>query len=600
MCVAARHGHLVTLQWLMKKGELMFGRAQQYVPGDLCSKYCDSERWVGIASPLDAAAFGGHRHIVVWLHRERSHAFTKHTLPLAVQGGNRVALLKWLVAQGCPCRGIDLSQAMDHDGNSVDSYDSECNARDLDLLSHLERALAPLVRLPWRGSPGGGGAAQWAYITRVSRTFRGMYMHVLASRPYGKHKLFLTAERTAVFSQTLIDYAVANRLPHPPGSQFRRELGDDGRMLTWIAQQIRAAGPLLALRAALMCAAARHGHLATLQWLMDEGVPKWLVAEGCPWDRFEVEYAARCARKADSWAYIARVNRAFRGVYMYVLASMPHGIYELFLTSERTAVYSEALIDYAVAEGLWPGRQFRRKLGRMGSLQLIRYAAEAMPGMSVDAEVLIGLMAKLNVPLLRQVQTEFYLPDLSLAFGVKQWCAAGLEAAAAGDDGRMLTWIAQQIRALRAALMCAAARHGHLATLWWLMDEGVSKFGRAQQYRAPLWIQRSHAFTKHTLPIAIEGGNRVALLEWLVAEGCPSLTECWRETATPLDAAAFGGRRHIIDWLCPKRSHAFTWHTLPLATLGGNGVVLLPVEWLVAEGCPRDRFEVEYAARSAC
>ncbi|KAG5176337.1 hypothetical protein JKP88DRAFT_249594 [Tribonema minus] len=142
------------------------------------------------------------------------------------------------------------------------------------------------------------------------------------------------------------------------------------------------------------------------------------------------------------------LRRAFRGIYMHVLASRPNGIPDLFCTAAHTAVHSEALIDYAVANRLWPSARFCRALGRTGSLQLIRHATATVPRMKVNAEVLIGLIRKLDVPLLRRVQAVFKLPELNQVLRINDWCAAGLKAAAAGDDGHIFKWIGQQISAL--------------------------------------------------------------------------------------------------------------------------------------------------------
>ncbi|KAG5176339.1 hypothetical protein JKP88DRAFT_249597 [Tribonema minus] len=439
----------------------------------------------------------------------------------------------------------------DYDEISDDSCDVERDADAHKLLNHLEHALAPLVRLPWRAGP---------------PKYAGQSSATAAAAAFSAAKMELLGFKTA-----------AHRMPRTCSGKTSLQ-----RCIMLLENDLMAAESAFVAQQA----SSKHEHGLREECALDASC----VLNHAPVLSLVLRFCGLA-----QWAYIARVNRAFHGVYMYVLASMPHGIYELFLTSERTAVYSKALIDYAVANRLPnpPNSQFRRELGRTGSLQLISYAAEKVPGMSVHAEVLIGLVAKLDLPLLRQVQAEFNLPDLNQALGVNDWCTAGLEAAAAGDDGRMLTWIAQQIRALPARRMhrCYSGKYSprvplQLHTkpesqgmhLQWLMDEGVSKFGPAQQYlRADV------------------NPDDVWTSQYFTGDLCADFSsERWRAIASPLDAAACGGHRHIIDWLRLEQSHAFTKHTLPLAIEGGNRVALL--EWLVAEGCPCCRSRVKFSA----
>eukprot|EP00611_Tribonema_gayanum_P032201 TRINITY_DN94_c0_g1_i1.p1 TRINITY_DN94_c0_g1~~TRINITY_DN94_c0_g1_i1.p1 ORF type:complete len:206 (-),score=36.16 TRINITY_DN94_c0_g1_i1:1178-1795(-) len=82
---------------------------------------------------------------------------------------------------------------------------------------------------------------------------------------------------------------------------------------------------------------------------------------------------------------------------------------------------------------------FNYAVGANGSLQVVRHAISK--GIDFNAKVLAGLAANLNINLLQQAQTDFF--ERPEAHSVSTWFDAGLSAAARGDDGTVLTWIAQ-------------------------------------------------------------------------------------------------------------------------------------------------------------
>ncbi|KAG5182466.1 hypothetical protein JKP88DRAFT_278127 [Tribonema minus] len=244
-------------------------------------------------------------------------------------------------------------------------------------------------------------------------------------------------------------------------------------------------------------------------------------------------------------------------------------------------------IDFGLANGLrkLTGDNFHYAVGANGSLQVVRHAISK--GMDFNTKVLAGLAANLNINLLQQAQTDFF--ERPEAHSVSTWFDAGLSAAARGDDGTVLTWIAQTAPFVskhgvagapwfHAALMATAALNGRQTTLQWLMGTG-----------AELYNPVASGNYDHTKPnrVAIfwpERLQKVGLTYFSSASGTHD-----QYMVVPLDAAVLGGQRHIVDWL-RANGHSFSEQTMRLAAFDGS---LDMVKWLVCEGCPYHAGQVE-------
>ncbi|KAG5182476.1 hypothetical protein JKP88DRAFT_278138 [Tribonema minus] len=243
----------------------------------------------------------------------------------------------------------------------------------------------------------------------------------------------------------------------------------------------------------------------------------------------------------DAWAYALRVSRTVRAVYLRVMAEHycadRHHVNRLFTTKIANAAASQAMIDYAMDSGVSAYRlgraDFVNAVAATVSVPLIEHAIEK--GMPFSPAILAGLGAHLDVELLEQAQATLVF-DHSDAHSLVMWYRVGLTAAAHGDDGTTLSWIARTTEfAGRAALMNAAALHGKLSTLQWLMGAGAQLFDPVPRGKTRPAMELLNYYKLEDMNGAV-----------LTTPGRGESSECM---AAPLDAAVYGGHRHIEG--CP-------------------------------------------------
>ncbi|KAG5184757.1 hypothetical protein JKP88DRAFT_255311 [Tribonema minus] len=302
----------------------------------------------------------------------------------------------------------------------------------------------------------------------------------------------------------------------------------------------------------------------------------------------------------NQWAYTTRVSMTFHGVYMHVVAQS-WGVRRLFMTAHCTAAQSQAMIDYASASGMYAfdGDSFCYALGATGSMPLIERNMKSLRShhnyykMPVNKALFVGLATRLDVSLLQQALSAAGM-DSSDACSRGICISVGLEAAASGDTGTVLKWVAQQppfnsetredrckreqLRWFPAALMCKAAEHGHEATLQWLMDAGVRLFG----------------------PVAPNFDALMAMINYRLprAYTWPENTSEFH-VMTPLDVAVYYGQKRVVEWLrssgTSSSSGDFTPHTMRMAVFSARTHM---VDWLLERGCCYDIEQVQAAVRS--
>eukprot|EP00611_Tribonema_gayanum_P021286 TRINITY_DN4057_c0_g1_i1.p1 TRINITY_DN4057_c0_g1~~TRINITY_DN4057_c0_g1_i1.p1 ORF type:complete len:430 (+),score=84.67 TRINITY_DN4057_c0_g1_i1:71-1291(+) len=262
----------------------------------------------------------------------------------------------------------------------------------------------------------------------------------------------------------------------------------------------------------------------------------------------------------DQWANASRVSRAVRAVYLRVMAEHycadRHHVNRLFTTKIATAAALQAMIDYATDSGVSAYRlaraDFVNAVTATGSVPLIEHAIEK--GMPFSPSILTGLGAHLDVELLEQAQ-ETLVFDHSDAHSLVMWYRVGLTAAAHGDDGTVLGWIARttefagrgaawanprearEHRWLHAALMNAAALHGKLSTLQWLMGAGAQLFDPVPRGKTRPAMELMNYYKLEDMNGAV-----------LTTPGRGESSECM---AAPLDAAVYGGHRRC--WLAARK-----------------------------------------------
>ncbi|KAG5181913.1 hypothetical protein JKP88DRAFT_256015, partial [Tribonema minus] len=144
--VAAVHGYVDTLEFLMARGRWLFGDQRALTLSDLADL---ADRWrsdIGtlihvdtdgdehIVALVDAAAAFSDATVLRWLHSRQPLQFTSITMKVAAARGGGLPTLKWLYAQGCP-----------HDINEVCEGLMRCN---------LSGVAPPM--LEWVRSCGGG------------------------------------------------------------------------------------------------------------------------------------------------------------------------------------------------------------------------------------------------------------------------------------------------------------------------------------------------------------------------------------------------------------------------------------------------------------
>ncbi|GLC36759.1 hypothetical protein PLESTB_000786000 [Pleodorina starrii] len=204
--------------------------------------------------------------------------------------------------------------------------------------------------------------------------------------------------------------------------------------------------------------------------------------------------------------------------------------------------------------------------------------------------------------------------------------AEGLAVVSAAEAGslpilRELFAVVEMPRMTWVVCVAAAARGGHLRVLQWLTEPGAARPGAEEEAvqdlgRCPaaeaaaesgslevlrLWAERGFAFgSEEAFRGATRAGNP-AVLEWLVARGCPLSS-----TGEPYLLAALNGDLATLRCLrrlgCPwgPSDGAVFSQAVHLTTGASRQHVCAPFEvlsWLQAEGCPVDWQEARRRAQ---
>ncbi|KAG5191564.1 hypothetical protein JKP88DRAFT_295673 [Tribonema minus] len=182
-----------------------------------------------------------------------------------------------------------------------------------------------------------------------------------------------------------------------------------------------------------------------------------------------------------SWVYIAGVSPHWRGAYMATCA-MQFGLAHLCRTSWREVLTSvETFVAAADAGALEETHQpaLQHQLGRWGSRALVACATGAGFDVPLHGPILVGAAET------GRADWFVYLGQLLVKrgrLGIEDAIKAAVAAARRGDSGEVMAWIASLKLAgvprwIVAGLAAVAARHGHLATLRWMITHADDCWG---------------------------------------------------------------------------------------------------------------------------
>ncbi|KAG5175810.1 hypothetical protein JKP88DRAFT_265666 [Tribonema minus] len=174
-----------------------------------------------------------------------------------------------------------------------------------------------------------------------------------------------------------------------------------------------------------------------------------------------------------SWLFIAGLSPHWRGAYMATCARHC-GVARLFRTAWREALFSVDTFAAAADAGLLRKQHqhaLRRQLGKWGTRVLLACASGAGFDVALEGSMLVSA-AESGRP-----DWFIHLGRLLVTRGVlsrKNALLAAVTAARCGDGGGMLGWLAslgitEMPDWLVLGLATAAARHGHLHTLRWVV-----------------------------------------------------------------------------------------------------------------------------------
>ncbi|KXZ46059.1 hypothetical protein GPECTOR_47g334 [Gonium pectorale] len=273
---------------------------------------------------LEAAAFGGHRHVCEWLLAIRRSALHSQAINAAVEGGH-VALAEWLLQQhpsrigdvygymGAVAHGCDLPTLQRawllHFGRSLD-LDKKAAVLSSAAGSPTPDWAAKVEWLEAKGCPRSAGAAMEAAGMLNNDSEALARLTWLRGRGYPVNVEAAAGAATRSGNTAAVRYLLAEV---PEGTDEEREdtvhgAAEAGHLAA--LQALHAAGwPLhrysLCLRDSTL-SAARHGHLHVLAWLLDTLGPElvvldaglfaaaaksgnmellaWLRQHGCLWD----------------------------------------------------------------------------------------------------------------------------------------------------------------------------------------------------------------------------------------------------------------------------------------------------------------------------
>lgn len=249
---ACRHGHLDVVDWLVGSG----------CPWKEKDEH-DQPHMGGMA--CEAAAEGGHLHVLQFLRSQHMNAKWNHKTPMKAAERGHLEVLRWAMENRCP----------------VDPYTYHGAAMygHVHILEYLHATHAPYDAFAANAAAGQG------------------HLHVLEW--FKEHETFYMLRQ-----QHLLKYAA-------------RE--NQIKVLEWVCSQPEDRfHEAFGLTADVMASAAEGGHVEAMQWLRDRGTDwntnvsnvaalegklealKWLVDKGCPLNPDEAIEACFCGEK-DSW-----------------------------------------------------------------------------------------------------------------------------------------------------------------------------------------------------------------------------------------------------------------------------------------------------------
>ncbi|PNH08089.1 Ankyrin repeat domain-containing protein [Tetrabaena socialis] len=319
-------------------------------------------------------------------------------------------------------------------------------------------------------------------------------------------------------------------------------------------------------------AAAGAGQLEVCRWLGQQGCPR-RGGESC--DAAEAGHKAVCewllvpGRSVDGMAEIAAASAA-RGGHV--------GLMDRLLT--WTAVAQEpddgwGLLVEAVAAGC-----------DLPTLQRVHHTCLDRPGAQLpdaeQVEVVRSAAASLTADWRDKVE---WLEGQ----GYPRTDSVCTEAAERDDGPDRLAWLQQRGYPLTAYVAYAAAAHGNVSSLEFLLAQGVQLSGeravgvtsRAASggHLAALKVLHAHGtpMNDQTVVQAAMNGAR-PVVAWLLEE----LGSAVVLTASMFAAAAGSGSAELLAWL---HQHGCPWDASVFAAAAGSGSEE-QLEWLVEHGCP--------------